>query len=1446
MLPFVQCQSHQLCIKLVVLMTCLKQSGIGYHTAILSVEENRMRFKGVIPLFVILIYTALPCFAQLSSSPWPAFRHDALHTGQSALFAPKLPTLMWSRQLGVGTSSVAVGTNAVYVLAGGYLTATGINGDQLWSYPCGAGNRSSPAISANGVVYVASTDGWLYAINSDGTLKWRKTLSAASNASPTIGPDGTIYVGANQGKFFAFTSGGATKFTYTAGGAISSSAAIASDGTIYFGCDDGCLYALNSSGTLKWKFSTSPLGAIQSSPAIGSDGTLYFGTMSGYFFAVNPNGTQRWRYSAGVSSSSPAIASDTTIYFGSQDNSLYALTKLGALKWKFTTGGPVNSSPAIDADGVICFGSDDGSIYAVKSDGTELWQYDMGAAVSSSPSIGNMQSIYALSWGGVLVRLGSDTTPPTTPYVIDDGAYSTSSTTLHASWSANDAESGIARYEYAIGTTAGGEELIPFTDAGNAVQITHSDMILTNGARYYFSVRAVNGAGLVSGVGVSDGILVDYTPPAQPIVIDDGKCTGSADALHFVYGSGDTESGISYYEYSIGTAAGLADVLSWRGAGLVREQTVKNLALSHGETYFANVRAYNHAGLFSDGSTNGIIVDLTAPKAPAIEIISASASKISFSIAAADPESGISQCQYALLTSPNTSNATWINCALDSEITSAGVGAGQVYVAARAQNGVSLWSDVTVIATTIDTTPPSTPIVIDDGAYTSDATCLHAVWSAQDMQSGITSYSYCAGTSSGSDDLVPWTSTTNTSATANGLCLVPGVIYYFSVKAINGVGLSSTIGSSDGIEYKYQSSVWPKFHCNLANTGKSAIGACVSGRVEWRVQTQGYVESSAAFAGDGTAYVGSGDGCIYAINSNGTIRWSYQTGGPVDSSPAIGYNGEIYVGSCDRYLYCLSPSGVLNWRYATSNMIWSSPAVGLDGTIYFGSQDGYIYALNFSGTLKWRYYTGGAVWSSPAIAPDGTIYCACGNGKLYALSQAGALKWSYATGSAADSSPSIGNDGVIYFGSGDSYFYAINADGTLKWRKYTSNLVDSSAAIGADGTVYVGTGGAGTVGTMRAYTPDGVELWRVSLTGGVRSSPALDADENIYFGTADGVVHALRSDGTPIWAAVAGYAVLASPAIGNDGRVVVGSDDGGLYCFKDYPDDTTPPTAPLVTPSQTFLPKGSALICRWSSSDLESGIEGYSYCVGTSPESSDIVNWIDAGSATLCSRSDISATVGQLLYISVKATNHAGLQSAVGVSDAIVIVANNENNLIGDAKNRPDGTRAYLPGKIVTAVYSDCVFIEEPDRTAGIRCNVTSSDLSAGMVVDALGKISFQNGEPTLTDVSLTRLNAACSITPFGVSMKSIESPGVSLMGIVVRVSGVVTKAGAYYFVLSDGSEVYSPRGAKGIEVRAGAGDIPLPGSFVAITCVVSRELVNNIPTTILRATSTPSLTILK
>lgn len=106
------------------------------------------------------------------------------------------------------------------------------------------------------------------------------------------------------------------------------------------------------------------------------------------------------------------------------------------------------------------------------------------------------------------IILVADTTPPTTPVVTDDGQFTTSSTQLHVAWSSSDNESVIAEYQYAIGTTQGGTDVVGWTSAGTATEATCTGLSLTTGTKYYISVKAKNVDGLWSDVGVSDGIAV--------------------------------------------------------------------------------------------------------------------------------------------------------------------------------------------------------------------------------------------------------------------------------------------------------------------------------------------------------------------------------------------------------------------------------------------------------------------------------------------------------------------------------------------------------------------------------------------------------------------------------------------------------------------------------------------------------------------------------------------------------------------------------------------------------------------------------------------------------------------------------------------------------------------------------------------------------------------------
>jgi outer membrane protein assembly factor BamB len=231
------------------------------------------------------------------------------------------------------------------------------DGTLKWSYDIGSTftdeciDDSYPAIASDGTVYIGSGvpgietafagDEKLNAIAADGRLKWRfKFGLGGGRESPAIGADGTIYIGAWDGNFYAVNPDGSLKWKVTLGpGVLFGSPAIGADGTIYVANDDvsvrngqvtggasgGHFNAVSSNGKLIWRVVTD---FFLSAPAISADGIIYVGSPAGSrpLYAFDPDGKIKWKLE-GVGGQ-PAIGSDGIVYVGGY-NGLYAIGSVG-------------------------------------------------------------------------------------------------------------------------------------------------------------------------------------------------------------------------------------------------------------------------------------------------------------------------------------------------------------------------------------------------------------------------------------------------------------------------------------------------------------------------------------------------------------------------------------------------------------------------------------------------------------------------------------------------------------------------------------------------------------------------------------------------------------------------------------------------------------------------------------------------------------------------------------------------------------------------------------------------------------------------------------------------------------------------------------------------------------------------------------------------------------
>ena len=145
---------------------------------------------------------------------------------------------------------------------------------------------------------------------------------------------------------------------------------------------------------------------------------------------------------------------------------------------------------------------------------------------------------------------GYDPTPPAM-LSVTAAPYSTSITSLDASWSGADPESGIQGYEYSVGTQPGEADVKRWTAAGALQSVLITGVFFEEGETYYVNVRAVNRAGLLSGVLSSGGTTIAQAassageakgfPDGTLVAIEGQAVTAAFDGFFYI---GDRSSGL--------------------------------------------------------------------------------------------------------------------------------------------------------------------------------------------------------------------------------------------------------------------------------------------------------------------------------------------------------------------------------------------------------------------------------------------------------------------------------------------------------------------------------------------------------------------------------------------------------------------------------------------------------------------------------------------------------------------------------------------------------------------------------------------------------------------------------------------------------------------------------------------------------------------------------------
>jgi len=162
----------------------------------------------------------------------------------------------------------------------------------------------------------------------------------------------------------------------------------------------------------------------------------------------------------------------------------------------------------------------------VSASGKENWSYNISAGNLTDTKNYTVYSRATDEASNVQTSFGSDsftyqTTGPSAPTVYDgtitgqETSEVESLTTLSANWTAvTDSISEIDHYEYAIGTSPDGSDIVSWTSTELDKFVTKTGLNLSVDQTYYVSAKAVNGADIAGTHGYSSGqTVVDHTSP---------------------------------------------------------------------------------------------------------------------------------------------------------------------------------------------------------------------------------------------------------------------------------------------------------------------------------------------------------------------------------------------------------------------------------------------------------------------------------------------------------------------------------------------------------------------------------------------------------------------------------------------------------------------------------------------------------------------------------------------------------------------------------------------------------------------------------------------------------------------------------------------------------------------------------------------------------------------
>lgn len=255
----------------------------------------------------------------------------------------------------------------------GKLVAISSNGKIRWQLDTDGEADTAAALAPWGAILMAAGK-VLYAVRPGGNVLWRVKAQRKLYGSPAVGADGTVYVGSQDDRLYAVSREGKIRWSTNLGADVDCAPSVDDDGTVVAGADGGAIVALDgASGKVRWRAQVG--GHVRGSLTITRAGVVVAGTYGPAPAVVavdGATGRELWRFAVrgtgatefGVHGS-PVEDAAGNLYFGAQDDVVYSLTGDGRLRWRVGTGGDVDAPVILAGNGRLLAASDDGKLYCV-------------------------------------------------------------------------------------------------------------------------------------------------------------------------------------------------------------------------------------------------------------------------------------------------------------------------------------------------------------------------------------------------------------------------------------------------------------------------------------------------------------------------------------------------------------------------------------------------------------------------------------------------------------------------------------------------------------------------------------------------------------------------------------------------------------------------------------------------------------------------------------------------------------------------------------------------------------------------------------------------------------------------------------------------------------------------------------------------------------------------